>query len=173
MPHWIGWPRACPRPLLNTAAFAAALFQRLSPQQLNDARSAVALTPGLPFNFPLGNTADSSRAQWLLGPRRAYLVARLAFRAGDSAAAATALRVPADATPAERSTIDLAGRLAYAERALLNGDARRGLALRGDAPPQACSSGGRIAPVYRALWKDCDPSLRPLVDEATRRLGAR
>lgn len=219
------------------AAFAAAFFQKLSPQELNNARAAVSRASGLPFNFPLGNTADSSRAQWLLAPRRAYLVARLALRAGDSSAAAVALRVPAHATPAERSTFDRAARLAYAEHAWMRGDARRGLALLGETPPQLDSllprfasyqiaderfarasmlsamradsaallwletfpdasgydliylapahlaraelherRGDRTAAVaeYRrfiALWKDCDPALRPLVDAATRKLG--
>ena len=221
------------------AAFAAASFQRLSPQELNDARATVMRAGGLPYNFPLGNTADSTRAQWLLGPRRAYLVARLALRAGDSAAAAIALRVPDNASPAERATLDRAARVAYAEQAGLRGDARRGLRLLGEAPLQLDSllprfgsyavaderfvRGSLLAAVradsaalrwletfpdasgydlvylapahlaraelhdrrgeraaaaaeYRrfvALWKDCDPELRPFVDQATRRLGER
>lgn len=220
------------------AAFAAALFQRLPVQELNDARSAISRASGMPFNFPLGYTADSSRSQWLLGPRRAFLVSRLALRAGDSVGAANALRIPADATPAERSTFDRTSRLAFAEHALARGDARRALALLGDAPPQLDSLLPRfasysvaderfargsilaalradsaalrwletfpdasgydliyLAPAhlaraqlherrgeqaaaaaeYRrfiALWKDCDPELRPLVDEAKRKLGA-
>lgn len=221
------------------AAFAAAFFQRLAPQQLNDARSAISRAEGMPFNFPLGYTADSSRAQWLLAPRRAFLVARLALRAGDSMTAANALRIPADATPAERSTFERATRLAHAEQAWFRGDANRGLALLGEAPPQLDSllprfasysvaderfaRGSMLAAVradsaalrwletfpdasgydliylapahlaraqlherrgeraaadaeYRrfiALWKDCDPELRPMVDEAKRRIAAR
>ncbi len=221
------------------AVFAAASFQRLSPQELNDARATVMRAGGLPYNLPLGNAADSTRAQWLLGPRRAYLVARLALRAGDSTAAAVALRIPNDASRAERATLDRAARVAYAEQAWLRGAARRGLALLGEAPLQLDSLLPRfgsyavaderfvrgsllaavradsaalrwletfpdesgydlvyLAPAHLAraelhakrgeraaaaaeyrrfiqLWKDCDPELRPLVDEASRRLGAR
>ena len=220
------------------AAFAAAPFQRLSAPELNDARAAVARAGGLPFNFPLGTSADSTREQWLLAPRRAYLVARLALRAGDSASAANALRLPNGASPAERATLERATRVTYAEQAWLRGDTRRGLALLGEATMQLDSllprfasyavaderfvrgsllaaradsaalqwletfpdasgydlvylapahlaraelhgrRGERAAAAaeYRrfiALWKECDPALRPLVDEARRRLGAR
>lgn len=219
------------------AVFAAASFQRRPHQDLNDARATVMRVGGLPFHFPLGSTADSSRAQWLLGPRRAYLVARLALRVGDSTAAAVALRQPIGASPAERATLERAARMAYAEQAWLRGDARRGLVLLGEAPLQLDSllprfasyavaderfvrgsllaavradtaalrwletfpdasgydlvylapahlaraqlherRGERAAAVaeYRRfirLWKDCDPELRPLVDEALRRVG--
>ena len=221
------------------AAFAAASFQRLPAQELNGARAAVARAGGLPFNFPLGNSADSTREQWLLNPRRAYLVSRLALRAGDSASAASVLRLPNGASPAERTTLDRAARVAYAEHAWLRGDTRRGLALLGEATIQLDSLLPRfasyavaderfvrgsllaaaradsaalqwletfpdasgydlvyLAPAhlaraelherrgehaaaaaeYRrfiALWKECDPALRPIVDEARRRLGAR
>jgi DNA-binding SARP family transcriptional activator/TolB-like protein len=218
------------------AAFAGAIFQRLATQELKDARVAASRAGGLPFNFPLGNTPDSTRAEWLLGPRRAYLTARLAMRAGDSTAAISELRVPANATPAERSTFERANRLMLAEQSWMEGDARRGLAFLGEAPPQLDSllprfasyavaderfarasmlaairsdsaafrwletfpdasgydliylapahlaraelhekRGERAAAAaeYRrfiALWKDCDPALRPVLDAARRQL---
>ncbi len=179
------------------AAFAAATMFPVSRGELEKIRAAVEREPVAAGNAALVLYVDP--ASGIYAAQRAYLLSRLSARAGDSAAALPSLaEVRASGPlayplmPSFRVADDRFLRAELLHKAGRNDEA---LALYASFPDPGGYDLVYLAPAHLrqaeildargnqvaarahyqrvvALWADCDPELRPIVDAARRRLAA-
>jgi DNA-binding SARP family transcriptional activator/TolB-like protein len=218
------------------AALAALPFLTLDAAELRAARDTLDRTRSAPSSFALAGFSELQDT--LLASRRAYLLARLAVRLDDSAAAARAVDAFRPTTVTERADSGRIARRVRAEWAWRRGDAAGALRRLGEPElpldtllprfgsfasaderflrAELLRAAGRDAEALRwyetfpdpggydlhylapahlgrariherrgeralaaaqyrrvaELWAECDPELRPVVDDARRRLAA-